>query len=82
MTHDPKDAALDNWNSGQPNDTSVPGEVERLREALRLIPDEIEVFRLMRRGGRSRMDQAQAVAARIEEIRDFAFKAPATPKGE
>jgi hypothetical protein len=58
------------WN------TRAATPIERLREenarrgeALRLMPDEIEVFRIMRAIGGSRGDMAKAVGRRIDQIR-------------
>lgn len=43
---------------------------ERMREALALLPDEIEVFRIIRGAhGNSHAVMAKAVARRIDEIR-------------
>ena len=48
--------------------------IAELEGALEMMPDEIEVFRLMRASGKtSRSAQARAVGDRIEEIRSKAL---------
>lgn len=43
--------------------------IEDLENALRLMPDMIDLFRLAKGAGRKRVDMVRAIAERIEEIR-------------
>jgi hypothetical protein len=56
------------------SDVAEATRIEQLRKALELMPDEIEIFRIMRAAhGNSHSVMAKAVAARIESIRDAAL---------
>jgi Sec-independent protein translocase protein TatA len=48
---------------------ALPAEREKLREALSLMPDEIEIFRIMQAEGGHHAQMAKAIGRRIEEIR-------------
>jgi hypothetical protein len=49
-------------------------QINLLVRTLELLPDEIDIYRLLKAAGRKRADQARVVAGRLQEISDAALK--------